>query len=151
MPTVTTPLDTDTVFVWSDTGRETLVRMAYHVAAVSSAYGPEHKWSIEIAASFAKAISSLHGFQHLRIMKDGDLSLFCNTTTPQQQAEGRTGLVFGIIFHAHRRYCTKDGCKALLSDEGVIWTYSANDPRCDDHTWAYPLGLPVPGTWSFHS
>ena len=39
----------------------------------------------------------------------------------------------------------------LLAEHFTVWSYDREAHRCDDHQWLFPLGAPVPGTWSFHS
>lgn len=78
------------------------------------------------------------------ISKDGDLSLFVRMGS---------GFVFGVIFHEDRRQCTDTECGAQWSESGEPWTYSSERYPIKDHehVWSYPVGSPLPGTWSFHS
>ena len=150
--TATTPerqLETDHVVVWSEDAANTLMAMAHHVAALGSAYGQDHHWHIEAAASFARITRDLVGFRNLRVTKDGPLSLLGIAYNKSPAG----GLTFGLIFHGVDRRCTKDDCHAILSDEGNVWKYMPDYSVCEDgeHSWLFPLGAPRPGTWSFHS
>lgn len=135
-------------FTWSNTGLETYRAMAHHVATLASRYGQDSKWATEAALSFARVTTSLHQWGNLTITKDGPLSLFARTP-------GTNPFVFGIIFHGIHNSCTVEGCPMYVNGEtGSTYHYRRYDEikvQLHKHQWTYPVGAPVPGTWSFHS
>jgi hypothetical protein len=140
----------ETIIRWSEQARDEWARMANHVAVLASAYGPEHKYATEAAASFARIAGQLIGWGNVVVGRDGDLSLICHTVSK----DGSVGMVFGLIFHTVRRSCTRKDCHAVINDGGKAWTFNPNTyPMCEDgqHVPSYPLDAPHPGTWSFHS
>lgn len=142
---------TNSAVILSKEARETIQAMAWHIGALSTAYGAGHKWTSEAATSYANIMSSMVGWGDVTVHRDGPLALVCHERLPS----GGVGIVFGLIFHGIRRGCKTEGCGAILGDDGDIWTYSSQyspilcEPQ--DHDWLYPAGAPMPGTWSFHS
>lgn len=142
MQNVSTPIDvSDTSQVWTEDARRTWQEMVFHTQKLANYFGPRSKEYVDAVASLAHISASLIGWGTLRVSKDGDLSLFCNTG----------GFVFGLIWHGIQRRCTVEGCHAYANDDGHVWTYNRDHHRCDNHKWAFPLDAPRPGTWSFHS
>jgi hypothetical protein len=136
--------DTDSAVVWTDQGRAEYQKMAYHVAAIAYYHGKGSDYHVAAADSFARVSESIVGWGNVRVARDGDLSLICSAR----------GLTFGIIFHKTHRSCTVEGCREYLSDEGRVWSYQRTDERkvqLHRHEWLYPIGAPIPGSWSFHS
>lgn len=140
-PTVVTP--TEPTVTWSPEGRQTWKAMAYHVAALRTAYGRHNDWTMDAALSLAHASTHLASWSQLRVMKDGPLSLYCVGDS----------IHFGILFSSVHRRClaTDTGCKAVINDDGVAWSYMPGDVVEHTHVLSYPLDAPKPGTWSFHS
>lgn len=131
----------DTVVTWTPEARQTYVDMYNRVSGLKVFFGPESKQAREAQDSLAHVTVALLRWNTLRVMKDGELSLLCSSGN----------YVFGVIFFAEKRRCLNEGCRALMDDNGSIWTYNHDDPRCDDHRWSHPLHAPTPGTWSIHS
>jgi hypothetical protein len=134
--------------------RITLTRDAVDVIAASEAhlaqlrdfYGPGseiyqsalHSWHHNLSATL-----TMNSGSDTHVSKDGALSLFVRTSS---------GLVYGVIFHGTARYCTSDGCDALIDDGGTARpAHTGAAMRDHEHTPSYPVGAPRPGTWSFHS
>lgn len=142
---------TNSAVILSQEARSTIQRMAWHVGALSTAYGAGHQWTTEAAASFARIMASMVGWGDVTVSRDGDLSLVCYERRPN----GGTGLQFGLIFHGRQRSCQVEGCGAIMGANDTIWSYSAEHfpITCEptEHQWLYPVGAPMPGTWSFHS
>jgi hypothetical protein len=134
---------------WAEQAREEWQKMTDHVISLASHYGPHHAYTVDAALSLVRAASRIVSWGDVRVFRDGDLSLLCNQVT----ADGQLGLVFGLIFHPQRRRCTRQGCQAVINDDGSAWTYLPDHKTCPDgrHEPSYPLDAPAPGTWSFHS
>ncbi|TDB89140.1 hypothetical protein E1264_09215 [Actinomadura sp. KC216] len=133
----------------------TVTREATDVIAAASAHCDRLAASFGIdSQEYREAVTTWqHGLSRLFAMglgartyvtRDGDLSLLVHC---------ESGFLYGIVFHPVRRRCTRDGCRAVINDDGRAWTYLPDDPKCPDgdHTASYPLDGPHPGTWQFHS
>jgi hypothetical protein len=125
---------------------DVIVTCEAHLAQLNDFYGPAsevykaalHSWHRNLAA-----ILTMNTGSNTFVSKDGELSLFVRTSS---------GLVYGLIFHAATRYCTSDGCDALITDDGTARpAHTGAAVRDHKHTPSYPVGAPRPGTWSFHS
>lgn len=118
-----------------------------HCAELGRYFGEDSREYREAVESWQRLLSQVFSMAfgpQTRVSRDGDLSLLVSTAS---------GFVYGIIFHRDRRYCTADGCKAVINDDGTAWTYSPDDETCTggQHVPSYPLDAPHPGSWSFHS
>ena len=63
-----------------------------------------------------------------------------------------SGMVFGIIFHRHRRHCVVPGCDATINDDGTV-RFLDHESAVDDHEHqpSYPRTAPAPCEWQYHS
>jgi hypothetical protein len=140
---------TTSAIQWAKDAREEWEKMTDHVVHLASHYGPHHRYTVEAALSLVRMASHLVAWGDVRVFRDSNLSLLCNQVT----TDGQTGLVFGLIFHPQRRTCTRQGCQAVINDDGSAWTYRPDHNTCQDgrHDPSHPLDAPAPGTWSFHS
>ena len=118
------------------------------VEAIGQAFGYDSDRYRRAEQSWRRQVSTMFGMffgGESRVTRDGELSLLVVTGG---------GFVYGLIFHAERRRCTREGCKAVLNDDGKAWTYMPDYPTCPEgveHVPSYPFDAPVPGDWSFHS
>lgn len=128
----------------NDDATQTIARMRGHVASLALNFGERSTEYIVAAESLSRVIAGLFAWGEVKLWRDGgDGSLsVCGVAD---------GITFGLIFHAQRRSCKNDGCRAVINDDGHAWVYGRNDSMCDAHDPTYPLGCPAPGTWSFHS
>lgn len=143
---MTTATDTGTTQIEIDwRARECIAQMERHVSMLLANYGPNHEWYRCAAETYGQCIGRIMAFPMgpvTRVFADGaPLSLYIITGDVHM----------GLIFRAVRRHCTREGCKAYANDDGHVWTYNRDDPRCEDHEWNYPLEAPTPGTWSTHT
>jgi hypothetical protein len=69
--------------------RTTISNMVAHVQQLRADYGDTGGEYVAAATSLVAALHSLFRWDELRVMRDGDLSLLCQTHS----------LVFGVIFH----------------------------------------------------
>lgn len=139
--------ETVTEFEFTVTRRaaETIQAMRNHVEKIGTDWGkasPEYQEALD---SFARQVSTIFSnpiAPKTTVGKDGDLSLIVSS-----------GIVFGVIFHGTKRYCTTEECGAYLNDDGHAWTYDRERrPVLEhEHVPSYPLDAAQPGTWSFHS
>ncbi|WP_147339714.1 hypothetical protein [Actinomadura spongiicola] len=133
----------------------TVAREATDVIAAASAHCDRLGAAFGVGSpEYREAVTSWqHGLSRLFAMglgartyvtRDGELSLLVRC---------EPGFVYGIVFHPVQRRCTRDGCRAVINDDGHAWTYLRDDPKCPDgdHTPSYPLDAPHPGIWQFHS
>lgn len=129
----------DTNLDVSAEARETILSMVLHVQRIGSTFGPASVQYREANESLLKCLADLFRWDDLRVTRDGDLSLFCQAR----------GIVFGLIFHATRRGCLNEGCRAVINDDGTAWTYMSDWHMCPEgqHQPSYPLDWPHPGTW----
>jgi hypothetical protein len=114
------------------------------VNAIGEAFGRDSDRYRRAEETWRRSLSNMFGMffgGDSRVTRDGELSLLVVTG----------GFVYGVIFHGERRTCTREGCKAVINDDGRAWTYMPDYPMCDDHVLSYPLDAPTPGDWSFHS
>jgi hypothetical protein len=142
----TTQTMTDYKLVVTPEAQTTLARMAEQVGRLGAYYGLQSVEYTDTLASYAKAMDHVfgHPMSHdLRVMRDGDLSLFVNAGF----------IVFGVIWNGKKRQCTDADCGAQVGHDGQLWTWDKDRyPILDhEHTMNYPDDAPQPGTWSFHS
>lgn len=142
-----TEYDTHTLSV-NKRAVDTIVSMGEHVAKLGAYFGPAHKYTVDASLSLNKNITQMFSMffgGETHVTRDGELSLFVQT---------KTGFVYGLIFHGHRRMCTVPTCKAWLADaDSVGYSYNDDAVLCGkgEHTPDIPFDAPDPGTWSFHS
>ncbi len=125
----------------NDDATQTIARMRGHVASLALNFGERSTEYILAVGSLNRVIAGLFGWRKVNLWRDGELSV-CGIAD---------GITFGLIFHATRRGCKNDGCKAVINDDGHAWVYMPTERMCDAHDPTYPLDCPAPGTWSFHS
>jgi hypothetical protein len=137
----------DVTYTVTSEARTEIQRAAARIAGLGSFFGERSPQYTKAATSWARVMASVFGMpwsESVRVSSDGSNSLGLIVTG---------GITMGVIFHADRRYCRKDGCHAVINDDGAAWTYSPGDAVCEDgqHDLAYPLDAPAPGTWSTHT
>jgi hypothetical protein len=142
-----TESDTHTLHV-NKRAVDTIVKMGNHVQELALYFGPEHNYTTDASLSLnnnlTKMFSTFFGGD-THVTRDSELSLF---------VQSKSGFVYGLIFHGHRRMCTVETCKAWLADaESVGYSYTDGAVLCGkgNHTPDIPFDAPDPGTWSFHS
>lgn len=161
--------DDTTTITLNQSGADTIRDMQRQAAAIDEAWrsiNPAYakKATASLARQVTELFSSFFG-QHTKIFRDGDLSLYVVTDS----------IVFGVIYHrAHRdtkepvagdpdmsygapmsaRYCmaTVGGGNRYCA---TPFTYKGDDEQgtrtCTDPHDVFPVTMPVPGDWSFHS
>src|SRR5918992_2299158 len=108
-----------------------------HCDKLAAYFGETSRAYLDAVASWQTSLSQVFSMVFgaaTRIVRDGDLSL--------QVRSG--GLTYAIIFYPIQRRCTRDGCRAVINDDGRAWTYRPDDPVCSDgrHEPSYSLDAP---------
>jgi hypothetical protein len=117
-----------------------------HCARLGAYFGTNSHQYRDATCSWQRSLSTLFSMglgAASTVSRDGPLSLLVRTSG---------GYTYGIIFHPATRRCTNDGCTTWIYDTGHTHT-PPGGTACTDgqHTPAYPLDAPTPGTWSLHS
>ena len=89
MPTPPSPDRHDQQITVTPEARATISAMVAHTQRLRADYGEASTEHAAAATSLVVALHSLLRWDELRVMRDGDLSLVCQTR----------GLVFGVVFH----------------------------------------------------
>jgi hypothetical protein len=135
------------VLTVSRSATDVITAASRRCADLAAYFGTGSRESREAARSWQHCLSQVFSMAfgpQTRIGCDGDLSLLASTAS---------GFSYGIIFHRTPRRCTRDGCTAVIDDDGTARTQQPDAPACPDgqHAPSYPLDAPSPGTWSVHS
>lgn len=118
--------------------------MEAHLSALVAHYGPDHPGVHKALYSYARSVGRIMAFPM------GDTQVFSDSARLSLYVI-TGGIHMGVIFHADRRGCVNEGCRAFADDDGHVWFYNPEHPSCDDHAWSYPLDAPALGTWSTHT
>ena len=126
---------------------DAIAAASQHCDQLGASFGTGSREYQEAVSSWQHSLSRLFAMglgAQTRVIRDGNLSLLVSSGS---------GLIYSIVFHPVQRRCLRDGCKAMINDDGHAWIYMRDDPVCadGDHTPSYPLDAPHPGTWLFHS
>jgi len=126
---------------------DVIAACARHCSELGQYFGEHSRQYLEAAGSWQRNLTLMFSMDFgaaTRVTRDGELSLLVSCAS---------GFTYGIIFHPQPRRCTRQGCAAVIGNDGTARTINRESPACPDgdHVPAYPLDAPAPGTWSFHS
>lgn len=126
---------------------DTIAAASHHCDQLATYFGTDSAQYHDAVRSWQHCVSRLFSMglgAELRVTREDELSLLVNS---------KTGFTYAIFFYPESRRCSRQGCSAVIDDDGRAHSYVAGEHLCPEgqHELSYPLDAPQPGRWSLHS